>query len=331
LGYQGFLTLDGSYRYDISSTLPDGDNGYGYWSASAAWLFSHHLQNVSWLSSGKLRVNVASVGNSAAWGSLLDVYDQPTSFGGSTLFSQPGTKNNPALKPERTNSKEIGLEMSFFKNRLGFDATYYMTNTVDQIIPVAVSGATGYNTKYLNAGDVENKGIELSLFANPVKTKDFSWNINLNWTRNRNEVKELFDDGSGHPVTNLQLGTFQGGVSVNATLGQPYGTIQGKTYTYLNGQKVVDASGEYIATSSTTNVIGDINPDWYGGIYNSFKYKNWNLGFLIDMKKGGDVWSLDMFYGLNYTGVYPESSGLNELGKSVRDNPASGGGVIYPA
>lgn len=336
LGYQNFLTLDGTIRRDRSSTLPVDKNAYNYYAVSGSWLFSHHLSNVTWLSSGKIRLNYATVGNDAPWGSIKDVYDQPNPFGSTLLFSLPGTKNNDELKPEQTTSKEAGLEMSFLKNRVGFDVTYYHTNTVNQIIPVATSTATGYSSKFVNAGNIENKGIELSLYATPVKMGDFSWNVNINWTRNRNKVLELYNDSK-----NLLLGSFQGGVSINASLGQPYGTIQGKTWKMIDpndatktvawdghSPKLVKSNGYYDVTTTTTNVIGNVNPDWIGGIYNSFRYKNLSLGFLVDVRQGGDVWSLDMYYATNFTGVLAESAGLNDLGNPVRNSLANGGGVV---
>jgi TonB-linked SusC/RagA family outer membrane protein len=323
LSYQDYLTLDATYRRDKASTLPVDKNEYDYYAVSGSWVFSHHLPTVPWLSSGKVRLNYATVGAGAPWGSVKDVYDQPNPFGTSILFSVPDTKNNKELKNERTKSREIGLEMAFVKNRLGFDFTYYVTNTIDQITAVAVSAATGYSSKYVNAGDVENKGVELSIYGTPVRTKDFSWTVNVNWTRNRNKVLSLYSDSK-----NLQIGSFQGGVSINASIGQPYGTIQGKTYEMLDGKRLIDADGYYVPTSTTSNVIGNVNPDWIGGVYNTFKYKNLSLGFLIDMRKGGNVWSLDQFYAQG-TGVYKESAGLNDLGNPVRNSLANGGGVIF--
>jgi TonB-linked SusC/RagA family outer membrane protein len=338
LGFRNFITLDGTIRRDRSSTLPEDANAYNYYAVSGSWLFSHHMQGTPWLSSGKIRLNYATVGNDAPWGSIADVYDQPNPFGSTLLFSLPPTKNNNELKPEQTRSKEIGLEMAFFNSRVGFDASYYHTNTVDQIIPVATSTATGYSSKYVNAGNIENKGIELSVYATPVKTQDFSWTVNVNWTRNRNKVLELYNESK-----NLLLGSFQGGVSINATLGQPYGTIQGKTWNMLDaagkvvpwdgkGQKLITSAGYYSATTTTTNVIGNVNPDWIGGIYNTFRYKSLSLGFLVDMRQGGNVWSLDMYYGA-YTGVLADHmaySGMNDLGKPIRNDIADGGGVIFP-
>lgn len=322
LSYQDYLSLDATFRRDRSSTLPVSENAYNYYAVSGSWLFSHHLPTVPWLSSGKIRVNYATVGNSAPWGSVRDVYDKPNPFGSVILYSLPDTKNNGELRPEETKSREIGLEMAFLKNRLGFDATYYVTNTIDQIIPVSVSAATGYTSKYVNAGEVQNKGIELSVYATPVRTQNFSWTVNVNWTRNRNKVISLYNDSK-----NLQIGSFQSGVSINATLGQPYGTIQGRTWQMKDGKRLIDTTGYYMVTATTSNVIGNVNPDWIGGVYNTFKFKNLSLGFLVDMRKGGDVWSLDMFYA-QYTGVLKESAGLNDLGNPVRNSLANGGGRV---
>jgi TonB-linked SusC/RagA family outer membrane protein len=336
LGYKEFLTLDGTFRRDRSSTLPVENNAYNYYAISGSWLFSKNLRT-PWLSSGKVRVNYATVGNDAPWGSLSDVYDQPTPFGNAILFSLPGTKNNSALKPENTTSKEIGLEMAFLKSRVGFDISYYHTNTVNQIIPVATSFATGYSSKFVNAGNIENKGIELSFYGSPIKTAVFSWDINVNFTRNRNKVLELYEDSK-----NLQLGSFQGGVSVNATLGQPYGTIQGKTWGMIDpkdptkiisydgtGEKLVKSNGRYFQTTTTNNVIGNVNPDWIGGVYNTLRYKGVSLGFLIDVRSGGDLFSLDRYYGLA-TGITVETTQLNDLGNPSRNTIATGGGVIMP-
>lgn len=333
-GFREFITLEGTFRRDISSTLPVTSNKYNYWSVSGSWLFSKNVQ-APWLSYGKLRANYAEVGNGAQWGSISDIYANVPPFGSAILFSLPAQKNNTNLKPERTYSKEVGLELAFLQNRLGLDVSYYITNTRDQLIPVDISQATGYSSKFMNAGDVENKGIEISLNATPVKTKDFTWDIRVNWTKNKNKVVALYQDSK-----NLPLGTFQGGVSLNAQLGQPYGNIFGRTWVIdsATGQRVVGSNGRYVQSSTTTNVIGNFNPDWIGGVWNSFRYKGVSLTFLIDVRHGGDVFSLDTYYGMA-TGIYPETAELNDLGNPSRDPvqldangnalPTSGG-IIVP-
>jgi TonB-linked SusC/RagA family outer membrane protein len=327
LGYREFLSLDATARVDRASTLPVDNNTYWYPSVSGSFVFSKLLPSFNWLSLGKLRLNYAEVGNSAPWGATSDIYFKPAAFGSTTLFSLPDTKNNPELEPERTKSYEAGLEIALFKSRLGFDVTYYSTKSINQIFPVAVSTATGYTSKYVNAGTIQNRGIELSLYGTPVKTQNFSWNVNVNWSRNRNKVLSLYDKSSNLQINPLAL---QSGVSINATLGQPYGTIQGKTWVrHANGEKLVGANGLYTITTTTNNVIGNINPDWIGGITNTFRYKNLSLGFLVDVRQGGDIFSLDLYYGMA-TGIYSETAGLNDLGKPKRAPLAQGGGIIYP-
>jgi hypothetical protein len=217
--------------------------------------------------------------------------------------------------------------MVFFKKRLGFDFAVYNTNTTNQIFNVAVSNATGYTSKFVNAGKIQNKGLELSLYGTPLKTKDFSWTITLNYASNRSKVVELFSDENGVAVTNLQIAAFQGGVTLNATVGEALGTLKGTDFEYVNGKKVVLANGYYKKTTTTDNTIGNINPDFTAGITNTLTYKNWSYSFLIDMQQGGSIWSVDMWYGLG-TGIYPNSVGTNDLGNPIRNSLATGGGVI---
>ena len=323
-GYKDLVFLDATVRRDQSTTLPTGKNAYWYPSVAGSFVFSNVLKDLHWLSYGKVRLNYAQVGNDAPPLSIYDTYTKPTAFGSIPMFSIPDTKNNANLKPERTKSIEAGLEAAFLNSRLGFDLTFYKTNTVDQITPVSVTTASGYLNLYVNAGEVQNQGVEVSAFIVPVKTRDFSWTMNINWTRNRNKVVSLYQG-----VSNISLGSFQGGVSYNAAVGLPYGVIRGTNYVYKDGQKVVNANGYYAATPSSAEVIGDPNAKWMGGIGNTFKYKNVSLNFLIDIRKGGDLWSLDQWYGQG-TGLYPNTVGTNDLGNPVRNTVANGGGIILP-
>lgn len=320
LGYNDFLYFDATIRNDISSTLPKENNSYLYPSVAASMVFNQFLP-FSWLSFAKVRVNYAEVGSDAPFDYLTDTYNVITPLNGG-ISSVANTKKDPNLKPERTKSIEGGIEMYFLNRRFGFDLALYKTNTIDQILPLAVSDATGYSFKIINAGEIENKGVELVINATPVKLKDFTWDVTLNWTKNVNELVALKEG-----LENLQLGSYQGGITINARLGQPYGTIQGTDYTYLNGKKLIDGAGRYIKTTESDKVIGDINPDWTGGISNRFTYKDFSFSFLIDMQKGGDIFSLDLYYGLA-TGLYKETAFINELGNPVRNTLANGGGFI---
>src|SRR5690606_7590129 len=188
---------------------------------------------------------------------------------------------------------------------------------------IDVSNTTGYGRRWLNAGDIKNEGVELSAFVVPVRSPDFTWTLNLNLARNRNMVVDLYEDSR-----NLQLATFQGGISLNATKGEPFGTLRGVDYVYENGERVVGEDGYYL-TSGPNQVIGDINPDWTGGMQNILRYKDFRLSFSLDGKLGGDVFSLDQYYGMA-TGIYPETAGLNDLGNPKRLPIEDGGGVILP-
>ncbi len=327
LGYRNFLFLDATIRRDQSSTLPEEHNSYYYPSVSGSFLFSNVIAKNNWLNLGKLRLGYAQVGNDAPWGSIKDTYSQNTTFGGTALFSVPSTKNNADLKPELTTSIEGGLEMKFFQGLLGFDVSLYKDNTVNQIIPVAVSFATGYSSKYVNAGEVQNSGIELMLFGTPVKSADFQWDVTLNWAKNVNEVVSLEGD-----IQNLQLAALQGGITINARVGEPYGTIQGTDYVIneATGKRQILSTGYYERSSTSDKIIGNINPDWTGGINNRFSYKNFAFSFLIDMQQGGSIFSLDQWYGMA-TGLYAETDFINDLGNPVRNDltdDATSGGVI---
>ena len=307
LGWKNMLFLEGTLRVDKSSTLPKSNNTYAYPSVTASWLFSELLkQQAPWLSYGKVRVGFAKVGSDTDPYQIYNTYSQYTNIDSSTPgYRLPNTMNNPELKPESTTSWEFGLEMSFLNNRLGFDFTYYQTKTKDQILPLSVSGTTGYIYKYVNSGEIENKGIEFGLHATPVKTKDFEWTTNLTLASNKNKVLSLAE---GVDYFRIVSSPFQ--VEVGAMVGQEYGVIMGTNYVYdENGNKVVDENGLYIATDGN-EVIGQIYPDFTGGWVNTFRYKNFDLGFQLDFSKGGNFYSTTYLWGM-YCGMFEETAANN--------------------
>jgi len=319
LGYDNVAFLEGSYRTDRSSTLPKANNRFDYFSVSGSLVFSQ-LVEAPWLSFGKVRANYAEVGSATDPYRIFDTFAIGSPFNGTATASNNSALANQNLLPERQESYELGLEMSFLNRRLGFDVSYYNTQNINQITSIPLSTSTGYVSAVLNAGTIENKGVEVQFNATPFKTADFKWDLNLNWSQNKSLVVELLNG-----IENLQLASLQGGISINATPGQPYGTIRGSDYIYAaNGKPIVNQTGSasrigtYQRTSESNNVIGDINADWKAGLNNSFSYKNLKLSFLIDMQKGGDVFSLDTWYGYA-TGMYDFSAGNNELGNPVRD------------
>jgi TonB-linked SusC/RagA family outer membrane protein len=335
-GFKDMLFLDGTSRRDAFSNLPKDNNALFSNSVSASFVFTK-LVNQDWLTFGKLRGGYSESPLGSPGQSLVDTYTKFDPFNGNQLYSVNSIKNNPNLIPIKTVAQEIGLEMQFLDRRLGFDVAVYKNENSGEAIAVPFSTTTGYSSKYVNAADIENKGIEVQFNVTPVRTKDFAWDIFVNWSTNKSMVV-----GLAPGIENLQLNSFQGGVSLNAVVGQPLGIIKGTDFTYYNPSFVasypgevnkvgpkVTAGGRYVINSSTNNVIGDINPDWIGGIRNKFTYKNISFGFLIDMKKGGDIWSLDQSYG-QATGLYAESAGINDLGNPMRSTLANGGGIILP-
>jgi len=322
LGLFDSFYLEGDIRNDISSTLPESNRSYWYPAISGSFVFSN-LIKTNWLSFGKLRLNYAEVGNEAPALSTGTTYEINSAFSGVALTTVSNTLSNSSLKPERQKSWEAGLEMNFLRNRLGFDMSIYKNNTYDQLMPISVSSTTGYSSKWINAGQIENKGIEVSLNIIPVRSNNFTWNVNVNWSKNENEVVSLYKDESGNEVTNLVIGSLQGGVTINATVGQPYGTIKGSDFQYFDpasktGKLVDSSNGQYLKTTTNDQTIGNVNPDWTGGINNTFKYKNLTFSFLIDAQKGGDIFSLDLWYGMA-TGIYKETVGNNDLGNPKRN------------
>lgn len=323
LGYNDMLYLDVTGRNDWSSTLPSENNSFFYPSIATSFIFSNLIESEI-LSFGKLRLNYAEVGNSAPAHSLVDVLNKPTPFGATQLYSVNSTKNNPNLKPENTTSIEAGVETSFFGNRVGVNISAYKTNTENQIMPVVISPTTGYSQRYVNAGEVENKGLELLLTGSPIRNENFQWNATLNWSTNQSKIVSLYEG-----VENLQLyATGSHNVTINARVGEPYGIFYGSDFEYLNGERVVDQeTGYYNRTSTSDQIIGQMLPDWNGGLNNSFEYKNFGLSFLIDFQKGGDIFSSDMAVG-SRNGLYDNTTGTNELGNPVRSPVEDGGGLI---
>jgi len=324
LGYKNFLYVDLTGRQDVSSTLPAANNTFFYPSATMSLVFSE-LIDVDAISFGKVRLNYAEVGADAPAQALADAYNMGTAFGSTSLASAPSTSNNAGLLPESTVSTEAGLEMMFLNNRVGFDVSVYDQTSFNQIMPAKVSSTSGTIYKYVNAGEINNKGIELSLSATPIQAGDFEWNTNLNWTKNTNMVVSLFEGAE-----NLQLASVQGGITIEARPGQAYGVIYGTTHVRdAEGRPVVyDMPAQYGGVRylvGDKDVIGNINPDWYAGWNNSFRFKNWTASVLLDMQMGGNFFSLDTYYGYA-TGVYDFTAGDNDLGNPVRDLAIDGGG-----
>nr|WP_317632590.1 SusC/RagA family TonB-linked outer membrane protein [uncultured Flavobacterium sp.] len=306
LGYRDLLFVEGTIRKDYFSTVPEAGV---YPGVTGSFIFSQLMTESNWLSFGKIRASWAQVSNGANPYSLKNYYNIGLPFNGTPTYGLNSTSNNPDLKPETNNTKEIGLEMKFFNNRFGFDVSYYSNLTEDLITPLQGTGATGFSRKYFNAGELENKGIEATVFVNPIRTEDFSWEINWNFSKNKNKLLKL--NGEAETLT-LANAPFQ--VSLVAQVGQPYGQIFGTDYTYdTNGNKLIDDDGLYIP--SEIKALGSIVPDYNMGIRNTFTYKGISLSGLIDIQKGGKYFSTSHMWGM-YSGMIEKSAanGIRENG-----------------
>lgn len=319
LDFRNYIYLDIVGRIDVSSALPAGNNAYPYGSIALGWVFSYHL-DVDWLTYSKARLSYGIAGNDTRPNLTTDVYIENENFGDALLYTRSSYKANARLQPEQLAGWETGLDLSVFENRVWLDLTYYHTNASNQLIRIPTSSATGYSYKYVNTGNIENKGIELILGGDLFDRKDFTWSMDLNWSKNRNTVKSLHAD-----IDDYWMMGYCGGVSNRAIPGQSYGVFIGTGFEILKGKGVVNGSGYYVSTSN--QIIGDPNPCWQGGLLNRLSYKNFDLGFLIDISKGGHVFSYDMQLGQG-NGLPDYTAGSNDLGNPIRNTIQEGGGKI---
>ncbi len=315
LGFRNYLFVDLTARNDWSSSLPSNNRSYFYPSAAVSAIITDIFDvKSSVLSFAKLRAGWARVGNDTDPYRLASTYKYENPWGSTPSLSENNALLNATLKPELTSSYEIGTDIRFWQNRIGLDITYYKKVSSNQILDVNISNATGYLSKLLNAGKIENQGIEIQLTASPVKTQSFEWEIGLNWARNKNKVVSLANNlttyqlnTSYNPLTQATSTNSFRGLSVEARVGQPYGTFFGKGFQRApDGQIIYDAQG-YPVLESASRVLGNFTPDWIGGFSNTFRYKNLSLSTLIDVKHGGDIFSQSINIG-RYTGVLEETT-----------------------
>ena len=300
VGIKDFAYVDLSYRLDMNSTLPTGNNIYHYYSFGASLIFSELLPKNDILSFGKLRASYAQAGNGTTPYQLYNTYVTNPSFGNNGTSTVPNDLNNADLKPERTNAFEAGLDLRFFKGRLGLDATYYNQVTSDMIFGVSQSASTGFTTRQLNAGKVLNHGVEIMLNATLVKTTDFRWDLGVNFAKNYNTVLELADG-----TENIRLASLFG-PTLEARVGEAYGSFYGTNFVYdENGNKLTDG-GFYVGTSEVEN-LGSVLADFTGGVSTSLSYKGISLYLLFDFQAGGRVFSLSNQWG-KYSGVLAETA-----------------------
>ena len=302
LSYNNLLFLNVTGRNDWSSSLDPEFNSFFYPSASLSYVFSDQFKTPDWFNYGKLRASLAEIGKDTDPYETNAYYNsQVITSSSQVAWTRGNTKGERSLKPERTTTIEFGTELRFLNNRLGLDFSWYKLNSRDQIIPVFVSPASGFNSIITNAGEIENRGIELVLNGTPVRTNDFTWDATLNFSRNRNNVVSIKEG-----LTEIVVGSWFGYVGSDATMkyipGYPVGNIYGTSYQRYYGSKTddgmtVDNSLPLIIANSgtgagfpvrdlTQRILGNSQPDWTGGIMNNFTYKNIRLSFLFETQQG---------------------------------------------
>lgn len=305
LGYKNFLFLDATGRNDWFSTLPKENNSKFYPSITASLLFSElEFMKGSWLSYGKIRGGFSQTSNDVIEYQTRDYFTAGPNFDGPS-FGLSNTKSNNLLNLEVKDSWEVGLDMNMFKNRVGVNFTYYEEKITDLLVPVQHSFSSGYGFKWLNAGEMSNKGIQASLSLVPVRTADFEWKLNWNFTKNDNVVTKVANGMDAFQLINAPFL-----VSLWAVEGEKYGMLRGYNYVFDdNGNKVVGADGIYERSEQVEN-LGSILPDYNMGLRNTFSYKSFDFSFLIDMQKGGNFYSTTNMWG-NYSGMLEETAANN--------------------
>lgn len=295
--YDGFLFLDATFRNDWSSSLNKKNRSFFYPSISAAWVVSDMMNKMDrplpkWFTFAKARISFAQVGNDMDAYQLYNTYSIGSDPEGNTTVSTKGTLYDENVRSELISSWETGLEVRFFNNRLGLDLTWYKSNARRQLLNLPLDPFSGYSNRKVNAGNIQNTGIELMLNARPIETASgFTWDLMVNFSKNNNKIIELTSD-----ISLYSLGGYDN-VQIYATAGGNYGEIWGTQFKRVTdenspyyGKMIVTKDG--LPTGNTEKVkIGDQQPDALLGITSTFAYKGWSLSFLIDGRFGGEIFS----------------------------------------
>jgi hypothetical protein len=335
IAFRDYLYLDITARNDWSSalTLPVNnatlgitDNSYFYPSASLSALISEMVAMPAWINFAKVRLSAARGGNDTSPYAFTQAYNKQNPIAGNPVFNTSGVLRNYNIKPEISTSLEGGLEWKFLNNRLGFDFSYYHMVTKNQILNnVPVSVTSGWDTQILNAGEIRNSGVELSINSTPVKS-NFRWDLDVNFSKNNSEVVKLTDDINVYQMASKDA------ISIEARVGNRMGDMYGLIYKRVSdpaspyfGQIINNENGRPLA-SDTRERLGNYNPDWLAGIRNTFTYKGVNLSVLFDFRQGGKVYSLTQVVGRE-AGQLEETLYGRENGY---DLSVAGNGVISP-
>ncbi|GAB3750998.1 SusC/RagA family TonB-linked outer membrane protein [Spirosoma pomorum] len=334
LGFRDFVFVEASIRNDWASTLPKANNSYLYPSVSAGLIFTEFIPQNKILSYGKIRAGYAQVGTDVSPYQLALAYSAGTAYGNNPTAFLPTTLPNNNLQPGLSGSYEGGIDLRFLGNRLGVEFTAYRNENKNQIIPLPVAATSGYSNAVINAGLIQTSGLELHIYANPVKAANgFNWEFDINVDRNRSKVVSLVDGLSNYQVDGPQWRT----LTLNARVGQDWGALYGqgikkdpatgKPLVYAPTEDNVKAGTAGLYVKEDNVYLGSVLPKFKGGWLNTFTYKGVVLRVNTDFVVGGKFFSTTKMFNAG-SGLAAETAGLNELGNPKRDDPASGGGIL---
>lgn len=303
IGWRNQLYVDLSARNDWDSTIKDA---FFYPSASASWIVTESLPALkgdgSYLSFWKLRAGWAEIGSATSpYRNRAYYYAATDAFNGVAQIYKSTVYPNPDLKPESIKTWELGTEFGFLHDRLHFDLAYYHKTTTDQILNVRIPYSSGYSSLLINAGKIENKGIELQVRGDILESKDgFNWSSTLNFSKDRSKVVELYPG-----LTEYGMG-WTWGIATQAIEGEKWGELVGPGFDRVdeddvkNGLATADQIGAVkvnsngLLRSKSAQRIGNVTPDFMMNWRHDFNIKNWGFGFLLDLRIGGDIWSQTM-------------------------------------
>ena len=326
IGFRNYLFVEGTYRRDYTSSEPAG-HYIDSKSGGLSFVFSDLIRNtVPFISYGKIRGSIGELLNTLTTYQLNSTYGIGTQqYNGNILTTVPNNLVDPNLQGATNVEKEVGLEMRFLKNRIGFNVTYWDRTNKNFPVNVTVTGATGFGTVSKNAGELAKKGWDVTAFIKPVRTKNFEWDLSGTWGYlTKNEIVSIFGT-----ITRLDLerGAFSTSSSAYAVneVGQPWGQMFGGGIKKVNGVAQLGTDGLFIREPDTK--FGSVLPQYTGGVQNTFTiFKNFTININVDYSYGGKFFSLSDFWG-TFSGLTARTAELNDRGIPLRDPVADGGGI----
>ncbi|MCK0192733.1 SusC/RagA family TonB-linked outer membrane protein [Arenibacter sp. F20364] len=326
--YQNKLYADLTYRNDWSSTLPDGNSSFGYYSAGLSYIVSNSIVLPEGISFLKFRLSAASVGNDTDPFQDTQTFKFNGNYGPNFRVSNQSELKNTNLKPERLDAYEGGMEAWFFNGRIQFEGSIYQNISKYQIISRPISYATGFKSFNENGGKIRTRGLELMLSASPIRTGDFNWNTSVNFSAFRSVVTELPEEVDQFVTATANIFSGSGGsntVFYIAREGGRVGDMYGTGFVQVGGQDLFDVNGLPVQDSQLRN-LGNYNPDFSLGFNNNFSYKNFDFTFLFDWRHGGTIVSRTKALG-STSGVLNETL-LGREGGSESTAFVDGSGVV---